>query len=680
LLSPLEAMHVLASCFSHKIDMSFRYLIGVVCALALGTSVSVHAQVDAGPPPAEHFFESNAFGGAALSPSGRSLAVRMSKPGHRQFLVVIELDTKRATAVAQYSDFDIGDFQWVNDERLVFNVIDLAEVSGDRGELPGLFGVNRDGSQLIQLASHKLFSPPNVPQPWNTFLFSQRGSQDSDWIYVERPYFDKKRNYDGSELLYLNTRTGAAKRVKPPDLEVSSYLLDAKGQPRLAMRYTEVKNIMYYLDPTTREWREIASYQAYKDTKNEIRPLGFGPDGKLYVIANAGEDLATLRTFDVVSGKLGNEALVATPGYDFAGNLLQNDKLLGVRLMTDARNEIWFDSAMKAVQSAVNKALPGTINLLTVPARPGSPWVLVESYSDRQPSIFTLYDTKTGLLDPIGSAYPNIDTKRMGKQEPIRYKARDGLEIPGLLTLPAGGARNKLPMVVLVHGGPWVRGPSWGWKPETQFLASRGYAVLEVEFRGSTGFGAKHFEAGLKQWGLAMQDDVADGTRWAIAQGIADPRRICIAGSSYGGYAALMGLINDPDLYQCAFEWLGVTDIELMYTGTWSSKPDFSEAYQRYGMPVLIGDLEKDAVQLKATSPIQQAARIRQPLLLAYGSEDRRVPLHHGKQFYEAVKRTNKRVEWVVYDGEGHGWSLAKNRIDFWRRVERFLHKNIGQR
>lgn len=203
--------------------------------------------------------------------------------------------------------------------------------------------------------------------------------------------------------------------------------------------------------------------------------------------------------------------------------------------------------------------------------------------------------------------------------------------------------------------------------------------MLEVEFRGSTGFGLAHFEAGLKQWGLAMQDDIADGTRWAIAQGIADPKRICIAGASYGGYAVLMGLVNDPDLYRCGIEWAGVTDIELMYTGTWFSKSDASAAYMRFGMPVMIGDRVKDAAQLKATSPIEQAARIHQPLLLAYGRDDKRVPIYHGRKFYSAVTRTNPDVEMLSYGGEGHGWSLAETRIDFWQHVEFFLHKHIGE-
>lgn len=219
----------------------------------------------------------------------------------------------------------------------------------------------------------------------------------------------------------------------------------------------------------------------------------------------------------------------------------------------------------------------------------------------------------------------------------MRYKARDGMEIPALLTLPANGAQNA-PLVVLVHGGPFVRGTHWGWNPDSQFLASRGYAVLEPEFRGSKGYGDKHYRAGWKQWGLAMQNDIADGARWAVAQGFADPKRICIAGASYGGYATLMGLVNDPDLYKCGVNWVGVTDINLLYDGHWSSTSDTSEDWKLYGMPDRVGDQVKDAAQLKATSP-----------------------------------------EWIEYQDEGHGWGLPKNRVDFWGRVEKFLDKHIGK-
>jgi dipeptidyl aminopeptidase/acylaminoacyl peptidase len=627
--------------------------------------------------PVENFFENNAFGGATLSPSGLYVAIRIGLKGQRDALVVVDLTKRSANVVAAYADADIGNFQWVNENRLIYDLRDATQAIGDQDLGPGLYAVDKDGSKRIQLAdrNHRRLSP----QPWNTLLLAQRGAQDSDWIYVQRPMYDRDGDYYGTRLRRLNTVTGEAEVASEPDFEVSSFMLDFKGEPRLSILDSDVYIRIYYRDPASDKWRELASYARYEQARNAIRPLGFGPGGTLYVVANAGEDTAAMRTLDLATGAVSKDALVVIPGYDFDGGLVSDSKLLGVRLTTDAESNVWFDPAMQALQKAVDQALPNTNNLITVPRRSAVSWVLVESYSDVQPSQYALFDTKTGLVDLIGKTYPKIQSAAMGQQELVRYKARDGLEIPGLLTLPAAGARKNLPMVVLVHGGPWVRGASWGWNPQSQFLASRGYAVLEVEFRGSTGFGMKHFEAGMKQWGLAMQNDIADGTRWAIAQGIADPQRICIGGASYGGYAALMGLVNDPELYRCAFEWLGVTDIELMYTGTWFSKSDASDAYLRYGMPLMIGDRVKDAAQLKATSPIKQAARIRQPLLLAYGSDDKRVPIYHGKKFYSAVTDTNRQVEWVEYDGEAHGWSLAKNRIDFWQRVERFLGKHIGQ-
>jgi dipeptidyl aminopeptidase/acylaminoacyl peptidase len=644
--------------------------------LALGGMAQAFAQAASTPIPVEHFFANSAFSGAKLSPGGRYLAVRMSKPGSRIFLTVIDLETKSAKTLAEYTDADIDEVRWISDKRIVFDTMDLSTLPGDQYLGPGLFAVDQDGGNFIQLKARSWRG--TTPQLRGAYLLHQTGAQDSAWIYVGRSRRNSFGDDYGRRLLRLDTLTGVAEDVPMPDGKVDTFVLDAKGEPRLALGYGDEVTALHYRDPGTGKWRQVAQYDRYRDARQDVTFLGFGPDGKSYVAARAGEDLATLRTLDAAAGTVDKEVLVATPGYDFDGSLVASNKVLGVRLTTDATANIWFDPAMKSVQAAVDKALPGTVNVIEVPAKSGSPWMLVASYSDRQPLRYLLYHTGTGALEPIGTSYPNIDPARMGRQEPVRYKARDGLEIPGLLTLPPGGARKNLPMVVLVHGGPWERGSSWGWDPQSQFLASRGYAVLEVEFRGSNGFGARHFDAGLKQWGLAMQDDVADGTRWAIAQGLADPKRICIAGTEYGGYATLMGLARDPDLYRCGIEWGGVTDIELMYTGTWFSKPDASDAYLRYGMPALIGDPVKDAAQLQATSPIHQAARIRQPLLLAYGQVDGLVPLHHGIQFRDAVKRTNKQVEWVVYDGEGHGWSLEKNRIDFWKRVERFLDRQIG--
>jgi len=226
-----------------------------------------------------------------------------------------------------------------------------------------------------------------------------------------------------------------------------------------------------------------------------------------------------------------------------------------------------------------------------------------------------------------------------------------------------------------VHGGPYLRGHDLRWSGEAQFLASRGYLVIEVEFRGSTGYGEKHFLAGLKQWGLAMQDDLADAVAWAAKQGLADPARVCIMGGSYGGYAALMGPIRNPGVYQCAISFAGVTDIDLMYDVHWS---DLSEEWKQYGMPVLIGDRQKDAEQLKNTSPLQQVGRIKVPLLIAHGGLDQRVPIEHVRRFLAAAEKAGVQVEWAAYPDEMHGFRKEANEVDYLKRVEAFLARTLG--
>lgn len=657
-------------------------------ALSLCAGPAVHAQAGPTLPPIERFFDRSAFNGGILSPDGRAIAARSSAPGQRDFLVVVDLQTNQGKIVAAYNDADVADFQWVNSERLLFNVNDRTVAVGDNDYAPGLFAVNRDGSALIQLAeTGTVRTGQRTGQrtgrrvlPWHTFMLDERGAQDSDYVYVRNVAWDTAYKRARVSLLRLNTLTGQSQEVSRPKEEVTGWMLDHKGEPRIAFGAKEDVGTIHYLDPATNEWRKLTSYKLYGDNPDAISPLAFGPDGKLYVSTRQGRDTSAVHTFDIATGKLNPEPLLSTQGYDFAGNILTSrEKVLGMMFTTDATSTEWFDPAMKAVQETVDKLLPATMNLVAPPPQHAqTPWLLVRAYSDAIPASYYLFNRDTRLLNKVGETHPGIDFKQMGRQQAVSYKARDGLNIPALLTLPAGARRTGLPLVVLVHGGPWVRGSTWGWDAESQFLASRGYAVLEPSFRGTTGFGAAHYKAGFRQWGLAMQNDLADGVRWAIEKGYADPKRVCIAGASYGGYATLMGLVNDPELYQCGVNWVGVSDINLMYSSA-NHTNDMSDEWKRYGMPEMIGDRVKDAVQLKATSPIEQAARIKRPLLLAYGGADRRVPIDHGTKFYAAVKGSNPNVEWIEYPGEGHGFFLPKNKIDFWSRVEKFLDKHIGQ-
>lgn len=642
----------------------------------------------AAPPPIAHFFENASFSQARLSPDARSLALRVSRSDKRYQLAMMDLVTREITSVAGVANADIGRFEWVNSKRLVFNLTDSATGVGEHDQAPGLFAVNRDGSDLRPLVERtsregvfeggaSAIKPKTLK--YNNYLVMQKGKQDSDFVYLISPNFATSEAAEVTDLRRLNTVTGDVQTVARPANTVS-WLLDHQGEPRIAVSWFKELMTVHYREPATGLWRALTSYNPYKSEGRDYDPLAFGPDGTLYVEAYGQGDTLALHTVDLATGKLSAEPVVRTKGYDFSGALITNaGKLLGLRVTTDAKATVWFDASMKKIQQAVDTELPATINLISVAARPETPWVLVDSYSDALPHTLMLFNTETGAFSKVGSSQPKIQAAQMGAQELVHYKARDGREIPAWLTLPPGANKKNLPLVVLVHGGPFMRGNEWEWDADRQFLATRGYAVLEPEFRGSTGFGYAHFKAGWKQWGLTMQDDIADGTRWAIAQGYAHPRRVCIAGASYGGYAALMGLVNDPDLYKCAINWVGVTDLNLMYNGHWSFESDMEERYVKYGMPELVGDQVKDAAQLRATSPLKQAARITQPLLMAYGGSDRRVPSLHGERFRDAVRKHNPNVEYIAYPAEGHGWHLPETRIDFWTRVEKFLDQHIGK-
>lgn len=658
-----------------------RVLLHSAFAAATLLALPHHAAL-AQAPPVQAFFDNPEFSGAQLSPSGKYVAARVGGKGMRERLAVYEIATGKAQSVAQFNDADVGHFQWISDDRLLLDSAERDMAQGQMRNAPGLFAVNRDGTQFKRLAERKrsfvVDGRREALLPWHTFMMPQGGKQNSEYAYVESREYQGINDVAHVELLRLNTLTGRTATYGGPR-NVKRWWIDYDGEPRLALTSVDGTSAIHYRDPKrNNEWRELTSFARYTGSANSFEPMTFGPDGTLYVRAAAGQDMRAVYAYNFETNQLSERPVVRQEDYDFSGHLIFNDKgLRGVRFVSDGEGTQWLDPEMQAAQEHIDQLLAGTVNIITPPRRPETANLMVKAYSDRQAPVYFIYNGDTKKLIRMGDSRPQLKASQMATRETVRYQARDGLSIPAWLTIPKGGAKN-LPMVVLVHGGPWVRGSGWGFDDEAQFLASRGYVVLQPEFRGSTGFGEKFFRAGMKQWGLKMQDDIADGVKWAVAQGYADSKRVCIAGASYGGYAVLMGLINDPDLYRCGVNWVGVTDIELMYKGSWTASSDLPDSWKQYGMPEMIGDLKADAAQLQRTSPLQQAARIKQPLLLAYGGADLRVPIYHGKKFYDAIKPLNSQVEWIEYEEEGHGWILPKNRFDFWTRVERFLDQNIG--
>jgi dipeptidyl aminopeptidase/acylaminoacyl peptidase len=341
-------------------------------------------------------------------------------------------------------------------------------------------------------------------------------------------------------------------------------------------------------------------------------------------------------------------------------------KVLGARIESDPPRTQWFDKPLANLQAGIDKAYPGLVNVIH-PGNAGAA-MLIQSYSSAQPANYALYYPDKKKLQTLFATRPWIDAKKMSPQKVYDYPARDGLPIMAYLTLPPGREAKGLPLVVNVHGGPWAR-DHWGFHPEVQYLASLGYAVLQAQFRGSTGFGDAHFKKSFGQWGLAMQDDITDGVNSLVKQGVVDAKRICIMGASYGGYAAMMGVVKDPDLYRCAVNLLGVTDISYLFTqGAWAN-----DRVAGYAFKEMIGDPQKLREQFIATSPSKQADRIRVPVFMAYGEYDPRVPLIHGEDLRDALRKQKKAVEYMELEKEEHGFAKEETRYRVYGAIEAFL-------
>lgn len=657
---------------------------GVWMVLALCLLLPAHAQDKS--PATEAFFKPAEFIDAKLSPSGRRVAITTIVGGERIGLYVWEFgEQHKAWRAARFPDADVRDFEWVGDERLVFDVNDLSAGGGEQAA-PGLFSVRFDGEQVRQLVMRQgipfITSPSTGSRPplewFHRLLHVPVGAGDEVII-------GKMRWHDDDLLamtpMWLNVVTGRA-RSMPIDAPGGAvqWLFDSRGEARVAVVQRDGRYQVHWRSPGQNDWRLLDDSPL---VQRRFVPVYVDSQGDLYVLhAEGAAGTGVLTRFDFAASRPEPRAFVTAPGFDVRGALVSEvdgGRLLGVRVDTDAETTVWFDPALKRMQQLADERLPGYVNRLAC-RRCGQPdmVVLVRAWSARDPGQLSLYEAAANRWQLMSRLRKEIDPKAMATVDFERIKARDGRDLPLWLTIPPGRkAGDKGPAVVLVHGGPWVRGGHWGWRSMEQFLASRGYVVISPEFRGSTGYGAAHERAGWKQWGRAMQNDVADAARWAIDKGWAD--RLCIAGASYGGYSTLMGLVNDPDLYKCGVAWVAVADIFLLLQGSWRVDDDAGSVSRRHALPEKIGDAQRDAEMLKAVSPVEQAGRIRAPLMLAYGARDRRVPLAHGERLRTAMRAAGHDPEWIVYHDEAHGWLKLANQVDFANRFEAFLARHLAK-
>ncbi|RZJ12963.1 MAG: S9 family peptidase [Rubrivivax sp.] len=657
--------------------------------ITLGGLAAAVTLTHAAPPPAEVFFKDPDVREAVLSPTGRRLAVTTGKGMSRVGLVVFDLAPGgKMMRAQQFNDGDVVNVRWVNDERVVFSVSDVVDGSGVASGAPGLFSVKADGSQFRQL----------VRRRWKPVFSEGRLREDTtlDWYHsvVAIPHslpdkvnedvllvqFDPGEG-DSTSLVWLNAATTTTRTVDHRQLShPTGWMTDTLGQPRIAFTRKEDRVAAHVQKAGSATWTRLYESGLF-DRPFSIE--GMDSSGALFVSRPEGQHgFNVLSRYDFERGAPEAKPLVSTPGFDFDGHLVTDDagKTLGVRLTVDGETTVWLDPAMKAFQERTDALFPGAVNRIHC-RRCGAPDMvaLVRSYSDRDPGSLYIYQAKPSEGQQnwrlVQAVRPDVDPAQMATLELHRVKVRDGLDVPVWVTRQPG-AKGPLPAVVLVHGGPWVRQVEWGWHAQAQFLASRGYVVIEPEFRGSTGYGEAHFRAGFRQWGQAMQDDVADALRWAQNAGIASSKA-CIAGSSYGGYSTLMGLVKDPDLYRCGVAWLAPADLGLYISGSWHVLDDITDIGRKYSLPELVGDPVKDAAMIAANSPVRHAARIKAPVMLAYGERDERVPLTHGKRMRDALQAAGNSPVWVTYANEAHGFTNLQNRLDFARRMEAFLAKHL---
>ena len=614
-----------------------------------------------------------------LSPDGNYLAF-LARVGNRLGLAMIDLEKRTSKIIATLPDADIVELNWVNSQRLVFvsgNVYDPAG-SVSPWRTGGLFAVDRDGSAARRLALPLGDGGSIITRPRYTRV-AQTLNDGSDDVIVAT----NERSFDSSDIYRLDTRT-ARKTLLSFDNpgDVQSWTLDREGQPRAAISVKATTTRTFYRRDEKSPWskwfegdfREPASGAVAIGYDGAV--IGLGLRDKSATAAASGSRLTAAllkldergQTQQVLASR--DDADISHPVFDPVAK-----RLVGGAYTGERRSVIWLDETWATIQKQIDIALPNAVNLFTPPEQ--SKRMLVFSYSDRNPGTVYLFDFRSRKLEFLIDSRPWIVPAQMAESRIVKFAARDELPLSAMLTLPRGVPAKNLPLLVIAHGGPWVPGYSWGWDAEAQFFASRGYAVIQPNFRGTLGMGHKHLLASFKQWGLAMQDDITDTALWAVKQGIADSKRMCIYGASYGGYAAMQALVKTPDLFQCAGNYVGVTDLQLFHSVTWSDSSDSD--FGRYLLPIMVGDADRDKAQLRATSPAQNADKIKMPVFMAYGGEDRRVPIIHGERMRDALEKLRKPYEWMVKSDEGHGYAKLENRVEFYTRFEAFLKKSLSR-
>jgi len=599
----------------------------------------------------EDFFRNPEKVNFSLSPDGKFYAYMA--PYKRMLNVYVREIGKEAEIQLTYDTLrSVYGFFWANNERILY----IKDSGGD--ENMKLFGVNKDGSNLTALVDF-----PKV----RTEMIDDLPDID-EFVIIGL----NKRVPQVFDPYRLNVNTGELTMLAENPGNIVGWMTDHNGELRVAFAVVEgVNTSLLYRDTEKGPFREILQ-TTFKET---MSPQFFTFDNKkLYAVSDLGRDKLAAVVFDPMLAKE-EKVLYENTDYDVDQLVYSRARkvLTAARYTSWKRERFFFDSEFETMMNDLKSKL-GDLEFNLVSNNKAEDKFLVLAHSDKSLGTYYLYDKRSGILEKISDITPWLDPEEMATMNPVEYASRDGLTIHGYLTLPKGytmeNAKN-LPVVVNPHGGPWYRN-QWGFNPEVQFLANRGYAVFQMNFRGSTGYGRKFWEASFKEWGRAMQDDITDGVNWLIDKGIADKERIAIYGASYGGYATLAGITKTPDLYAAAVDYVGVAN---MFTFMKTIPPYWEPQLQMFYE--MVGDPVRDSLLLSEVSPVLHSDKITTPLFVAQGANDPRVNINESNQMVEALRNRGITVEYMVKEDEGHGFYNEKNQFDFYNAMDKFLAEHL---
>jgi dipeptidyl aminopeptidase/acylaminoacyl peptidase len=602
--------------------------------------------------PLENFFKNPEKSSYQISPNGDYFSF-MAPYKNRMNIFIQKKGDSSSVQLTFEEDRDISGYFWPNDNQIMF----LKDDGGD--ENYHLFGVNIDGSNVI---SYTDFEGVRAQ------IIDDLPDQDN-FIIIGL----NKRNKQVFDPYRLDLTSGNLKIIAENPGNIQGWMFDHNGKLRIATAIVDgVNQSILYRENEDEEFKTIIT----TNFKEGFSPQFFTFDNKNIIgSSNLGRDKSAIVEFDPITAKE-VRVLYSNDNYDVNGvGYSRKRKVITTAYFNSWKSErYYFDSKSQETYEKIQNQLPGYEIGLTGTNKEENT-LIIRTYSDKSLGAYYIYTTQDNVLEKIVDVSPWIDENEMSNQLPISYNSRDGLNINGYLTLPKGysieTARN-LPVVINPHGGPWAR-DNWGFNPEIQFLANRGFAVLQMNFRGSTGYGRSFWEASFKKWGREMQDDITDGTKWLIDKGIADSSRIAIYGGSYGGYATLMGLVKEPELYAAGVDYVGVSN---MFT--------FMKTIPPYWEPMLammfemVGDLEADSAMLREVSPVYHVDKIKAPLFVVQGRNDPRVNVDESDQMVEAMRNRGVEIQYLVKDDEGHGFRNEENRFEFYREMEKFLKTQLN--